>query len=118
MTTIFNPSGEVLHVPDPSPAEFSAAMAETCYRIARRRIDEGETTGRAIPDPLSKWRVEWAPIYEGSPVIEVQVQCAAETSQDERTAAYNRLNEFTLAHVVPLGRTRGIAFNMSIEVKA
>lgn len=101
-----------------TPAELSAAMAETCYRIARRRIGEGETTGHAIPDPLSKRRVEWAPIYDGSPVIEVQVQCAAETSQDERTAAYNRLNEFGAALVVPLGRERGIAFNMSIEVTA
>lgn len=99
-------------------AEISAAMAETCYRIAMRRIDEGETAGQAIPDPMSKWRVTWAPIYDGSTVIEVQVQCAAETSQDERTAAYNRLNEFGTALAVPLGRTRGIAFNMSIEVTA
>lgn len=118
MTTIFNPSGEVLHVPDPTPAELSAAMVEACLRAVLRSIKEGTLTGTFCPDPLSKWRVTWAPIYDGSPVIEVQVQCAAETSQDERTAAYNRLNEFGAALVVPLGRERGIAFNMSIEVTA
>jgi hypothetical protein len=115
MTTIIAPNGSRITVPDPTPVEVASSMSETCLRIVTREIHRGNLSGALSPDPLSKWRVTWAPIYDGSPVIEVSIQCAAETSQDERTAAYNRLAEFGTTLVVPLGRTRGIAFNMSLD---
>lgn len=105
------------------PETIEGATVRALKEILKNANDDAvvvfmfETTP-TVRDQMSKWMVEWAPIYDGSTVIEVQVQCAAETSQDERTAAYNRLNEFAPALAVPLGRSRGIAFNMSIEVTA
>lgn len=117
MTTIFNPSGEVLHVPDPTPAELSAAMVEACLRAVLRSIKDGNLTGAFCPDPLSKYRAEWGPLFTGCDLIEVQIYCAGDPTHEERTAAWTRMRELGHEPVIAIHeKPEAISYDLTIEV--
>ena len=117
MTTIVNPSGEVIHVPDPTPAELSAAMVEACLRAVLRSIKDGKLTGTFCPDPLSKYRAEWGPLFTGCDLIEVNIICAGDPTFDERAAALLRLRELGYEPIVAIHeRPEAISFDLTIEV--
>lgn len=116
-TTIIAPNGSRITVPDPTPAELATSMAETCLRIVTRDIQRGNLSGAIIPDPLSKWRVEWGPLFTGCNLIEVNILCAGDPTFDERAAAILRLRELGYDPIVAIHeRPEAVSFDLTIEV--
>ena len=118
MTTIIAPNGSRITVPDPSPVELASSMSETCLRIVTREIQRGKLSGAISPDPLSKWRVEWGPLFTGCDLVEVNIICAGDPTFDERAAALLRLRELGYEPIVAIHeRPEAISFDLTLEVK-
>lgn len=116
-TTIIAPNGSSITVPDPTPVELATSMAETCLRIVTREISRGNLSGAISPDPLSKWRVEWGPLWTGCESIEVNILCAGDPTFDERAAALLRLRELGYEPLVAIHeRPEAISFDLTIKV--
>lgn len=84
-------TGQTLDLPTVSEAELAPAMAETCVRLAARRIQSGELAGGTCPDPLSRWRVSWRP--DGCREVVVTIRCADDLPRETKSAVWRRLAE-------------------------
>ncbi len=119
MTTIIAPNGSRITVPDPSPVDLASSMAETCLRIVTRDIERGNLSGAISPDPLSKGRVEWGPLFTGCDLIEVNIICAGDPTFDERAAALLRLRELGYEPIVAIHeRPEAISFDLTLEARS
>lgn len=103
-------------LPEPSnPQELAGAMAETCIRIALRRIQTGELKGSVSPDTITKWRVIWGPIGGGE--VLVSIVCRDDLDHDVRAAATERLRTLGWSPQTSIVRGGGCTWEITVQVR-
>lgn len=103
-------------LPEPTnPQELAGAMAETCIRLALRRIQSGELKGSVSPDTITKWRVIWGPIGGGE--VLVSIVCRDDLDHDVRAAATERLRALDWSPQTSITRGGGCTWEISVQVR-